>query len=106
MDAGMPRIPAIWTGPRRCFQRSRTIALTRCCGVRVGLWCGRELRSAIPAAPSARYRSAHFLAVRGETMNIFAAAEYVQPDSAPNSASLKRVLGVSRALVGDTEAAG
>ncbi|GMA23447.1 hypothetical protein GCM10025864_21150 [Luteimicrobium album] len=28
-----------------------------------------------PAAPSARYRSAHFFAVRAETMNIFAAAE-------------------------------
>ena len=42
--------------------------------VLVGLWCGRELRSIIPAAPSARYRSAHFFAVRAATMNIFAAA--------------------------------
>jgi hypothetical protein len=39
-----------------------------------GLVCGRELRSAIPAAPSVRKRSAHFLAVRGATMNILAAA--------------------------------
>ena len=35
---------------------------------------GCELRSAIPAGPSARQRSAHFLAVRGATMNNLAAA--------------------------------
>ncbi|GEM_PF-2469340 len=70
----MPRRPAIWTGPNRCRHRSRTTCSTRCCGVRIGLWCGRELRSAIPATPSVRYRSAHFLALRAETMNISAAA--------------------------------
>ena len=42
--------------------------------VRFGLVRGLELRSAMPAGPSDRYRSAHFLAVRGATMNIFAAA--------------------------------
>ena len=42
--------------------------------VLAGLVCGRELRSAIPAVPSSRRGFAHFLAVRGETMNILAAA--------------------------------
>jgi hypothetical protein len=27
---------------------------TRCSGVRVGLWCGRQLRSVIPSTPSSR----------------------------------------------------
>jgi hypothetical protein len=36
--------------------------------VRLGLMCGRELQSAIPALGSTRNRSAHFLAVRGATV--------------------------------------
>ena len=43
-------------------------------GVFDGLWCGLEVRSPIAAGPSWRYRSAHFFAVRGQTMNILAAA--------------------------------
>ena len=74
VEAGIPSRPAIWTGPSRCRHRSRTIRRTSSGGVLVGLVCGRELRSAIPAGPSARYRSAHFFAVRGATMNILAAA--------------------------------
>ena len=65
----------ICTGPSRLRHRSRTISRLTCSGVRCGLRRGREDRSAIPAAPSVRYRLAHLAAVRGETMNIFAAAE-------------------------------
>ena len=74
VEAGIASRPPICTGPSRCRHRNPTIARTTEAGVRVGLWCGRELRSVIPARPSRRYRSAHFLAVRGATMNIFAAA--------------------------------
>ena len=73
MAAGTPSRPPICTGPSRWRHRSRTIARTTCGRVRFGLVWGREDRSAIPAGPSARYRSAHFLAVTGETMNIVAA---------------------------------
>jgi hypothetical protein len=66
--------PAIWTGPSRLRHRNFTIRRITCGQVLVGLVRGRELRSAIPRAPSARKRSAHFLAVRGATINIWAAA--------------------------------
>jgi hypothetical protein len=42
-------------------------------GVRRGLCCGRDERSAIPADPCSRYRSAHRFAVGGETWNRSAA---------------------------------
>lgn len=51
-----------------------TICRTTWGGVLVGLECGGELRSTIPAGPSVRERSAHFFAARGATMNILAAA--------------------------------
>jgi hypothetical protein len=73
VEAGMPMSPAICTGPSRRRHRNRTIRRTTSGLVFAGLVRGRELRSAIPAAPSCRKRSAHFLAVRGETMNILAA---------------------------------
>jgi hypothetical protein len=37
VEAGMPRRPAIWIGPRRCFQRRWTILRTTGCGVLNGL---------------------------------------------------------------------
>src|SRR5690625_3731561 len=66
VEAGTPSRPAIWTGPSRFRQRNATMRRTTGCGVLLGLVRGRELRSAIPAEPSARYLSAHFLAVRSE----------------------------------------
>jgi hypothetical protein len=54
VEACIPSRPAIWTGPSRCRQRSRTSWRTTAGLVLVGLECGRELRSAIPAAPSQR----------------------------------------------------
>lgn len=62
-EAAMPRHPAICTGPSRFRRRRVTIRGTSCGLVRFGLERGRELRSAMQAAPSVRYRSARFRAV-------------------------------------------
>lgn len=51
-------------GPHRLVNRSATILRSVRCGSRVGLRCGRELRS-VNGNP-ARYRAAHFDAVAGE----------------------------------------
>lgn len=77
-------------GPSR--RRHRNFAIWRKTSglVLVGLLCGRELGSPIPDAPSVRKRSAYFLAVRGATMNILAAAAYVQPLSTRSRESLNR----------------
>jgi hypothetical protein len=53
VEAGTPVWPAICTGPSRLRQRSRTIRFTVGGGVFAGLVRGRELRSAMPATPSA-----------------------------------------------------
>src|SRR5699024_7177603 len=103
---GTPSRPAICTGPSRFRQRNATMRRTTAEEVLLGLVRGRELRSAIPSRPSARYLSAHFLAVRGATMNILAAAEYVQRSSTTNLASRKRVRGVRTALAWDTKTSG
>lgn len=58
----------------------------------------------MPAAPSRRYRSAQLLAVRGETMNIFAAAVALQPSSTIRHASRSRARGVRAALAWDMKA--
>jgi hypothetical protein len=89
-----------------CRHRNRTIARTTGPGVRVGLWCGRELRSAIPAAPSSRQRWAHLRVVLVATMNIFAASVQVQPCSTISRANRSRVRGVRVALGWDTKASG
>ncbi|KQS73772.1 hypothetical protein ASG41_04080 [Modestobacter sp. Leaf380] len=72
----------------------------------MGWWCGRELRSTIPAGPSARYRSAHLRAVDGSTMNIDAAADTGHPWSTINRAIRRRARGVRAALAWDTRASG
>jgi hypothetical protein len=74
VEAAMSSWPAIWTGPSRFRHLSFTMHRTVLGVVLVGLRCGRELRSSMPQAPWARYRPAHFLAVRAATMNILAAA--------------------------------
>jgi hypothetical protein len=74
VEAGIASCPAICTGPNLFRHRTSTIRRITCSLVLVGLRCGRELRSSIPAAPSVPKRSAHFLAVRGDTMNNLAAA--------------------------------
>ena len=45
------------------------------CAHVLGIDRGRLERSTIPAEPSARNLAAHFRAVTGETMNIFAATD-------------------------------
>ena len=75
VEAGSPSSPAIWAGPRRPRHRRFTIRLTTGSGVFVGIDRGRLERSTIPAEPSARNLAAHFRAVTGETMNIFAATD-------------------------------
>ena len=76
--------------------------------VRSGSRCGHERgrleRSCHAAAPSARNRAAHLRAVGIETMNIFAAADGVQPSSTISRASRRRAFGVSAALAWDTKA--
>ncbi|OMH32458.1 hypothetical protein BGP79_08655 [Tersicoccus sp. Bi-70] len=74
--------------------------------MRVGDRWGRELRSAIPAGPSARYRFAHFFAVPGVVRYIFAAAASVHPSSTTSLASRNRVIGVRTALAWDMKASG
>jgi hypothetical protein len=96
--------PPIWTGLSRWRQRSRMIRRLRSSGVRRGLECGRLDRSAIPAAPSSRNRATHFRAVGGETMNIVAASDGVQPSSTINLTRRKRAFGVRAALAWDTKA--
>jgi hypothetical protein len=54
VEADSPSCPAICTGPSRWRHRSRTIRRTIAGGVLVGLVWGRELRSTMPAIPSAR----------------------------------------------------
>jgi hypothetical protein len=54
VEAGTASRPAIWTGPSRLRHRNFTIRRTVSGLVLVGLVCGRELRSTMPAAPSAR----------------------------------------------------
>ena len=58
----------------------------------------------MPAVPSARYRSAHLRAVRGETMNIFAAVDTDQRSSTINLARRRRATGVRAALAWDMKA--
>lgn len=50
----MPSRPAIWIGPSRYLQRSRTILRTITRQVRFGLLGSRERRSGMPAGPWAR----------------------------------------------------
>ncbi len=80
--------------------------LQHCRRVLAGQVWGRELRSVMPCGPSARYRCAHFAAVRGERMNRVAAVEQVQPSSTIRRASLSRARGVRTALAWDTKASG
>ncbi|MDQ1200822.1 hypothetical protein QE449_001440 [Rhodococcus sp. SORGH_AS303] len=71
-------------------------------GVRAGLRRGRLDRSIIAGAPPARYRSAHFLAVLGETWKRSAARRMDQWSSTIELASFNRPLGVREALAWDT----
>ena len=73
-------------------------------GVLVGIERGRLDRSTIPAGPSARNLAAHFRAVGGEVMNIFAAAATGQCSSTMSLASRRRARGVRAALAWDTKA--
>lgn len=100
----MPSSPAICTGPSRRRHRAFTIRFTVASGVFVGIERGRLDRSAIPAGPSARNRAAHFRAVGGEIMNIFAATTTGQCSSTMSLASRKRARGVRAALAWDTKA--
>jgi len=59
-------------------------------------------RSAIAAGPPVRYRSAHFLAVVGDTWNRSAARRIDHPSSTVEVASFNRPFGVSKALACDT----
>lgn len=68
-----PLPPAIWAEPSRRRHRAVTIRSTTTGGVLVGIERGRLDWSINPAGPSARNRAAHFRAVGGEVMNIFAA---------------------------------
>ncbi len=104
VDAGSPNSPAICTGPSRLRQRALTIRLTIAGGVLVGIDLGRLDLSVIPAGPSAWNRAAHFRAVDGEVMNIFAATATGQRSSTMSLASRKRARGVRAALAWDTKA--
>ncbi|ODA90328.1 hypothetical protein ATY41_10085 [Leifsonia xyli subsp. xyli] len=95
---------AICTGPRRRRHLARTIRLSTGNGVRVGIDRGRLDRSVIPPVPSARNLAAHFRAVTGETINIFAATETSQWSSTMSLARRRRARGVRAALTWDTKA--
>jgi hypothetical protein len=53
VEAGIDSRDAIASGDSRCRQRNSTMRRTTGAAVRLGLWCGRLDRSAIPAAPIA-----------------------------------------------------
>src|SRR5690349_8774253 len=104
VEVGRPSSPAICAGPNRRRHRSWTIRRTTVGAVRFGIERGRLDRSIIPAGPSVRYRAAHFLAVTGETMNIFAAVVGDQWSSTISLASRRRARTVKAALAWDTKA--
>ena len=104
VEAEMPSSPAICAGPSLRRHRNRRIRFTVAGGVLVGIERGRLDRSTIPAGPSARNRAAHFRAVGGEVMNIFAATMTGQRSSTMSLASRSRARGVRAALAWDKKA--
>src|SRR5688572_20674508 len=93
---GDPRSPRR-AGPRRSRSRSETIRLVVAASVLDGLTSGRLERSAMPALPRVRYRSAHRSAVFQVTPKNSAARRLGQFPSTTNWARRRRWRGVKTA---------
>jgi hypothetical protein len=99
VESATPTSDGIWTGPRRFLVRWCTILRTTGGRVRLGLRCGRDDRSAIPASPNWRYRSVQRVVVVRETWNRSAARATGHCSSTMQRASRSRQSSDNGALV-------
>src|SRR3954464_9070724 len=106
VEGATPVSAASRTAPQRLRSRSDTIRFVVAGPVLAGLERGRLERSAIPAAPSVRYRSAHRSAVVQATPKYSAARLLGQFCSTTNWARRRRWRGVRAALAWSTRTSG